>query len=252
MNGYQDFFKAKRKIAKAKAPERSSPIKNNSGKSDSRWMALVATLLAVGSLWYLTVGETQTAKVINRFEVSVFGAAKAGEAGTENSAATGSKAEEKRSPQGEPDAPTAVTPKRAWTDEEVTLFTKLEDRKKQLDERENNLNKLEEELQKQKDDLEKRLASLEDVRGKIAAKLEDKVKNDGEKVTALVSVYSNMKPAQAAVIIEGLNEDLAVDVLTKMKNKSAAEILNLMNPEKAKRLSEKFAGFKEASNGYGK
>ena len=42
--------------------------------------------------------------------------------------------------------------------------------------------------------------------------------------------------------------DLAVEILTKMKNKNAAEILNMMDPEKAKHLSERFAGFKEAAN----
>ena len=100
-------------------------------------------------------------------------------------------------------------------------------------------------MQQQKGELEKKLAALEDVRGKIATKLEDKVKVDQAKVESLVSVYANMKPVQAAQIISGINEDLAVEVLGKMKNKAAAEILNLMDPDKAKKLSEHFAGFRE-------
>ena len=189
------------------------------------------SILAGGSIWYLSVGEEQAKSLLGRVEISILGAAQAEDVA--KSAEASPKTEEKRSIDTAAETTAVKEPKRAWTDEEVSLFTKLEDKKKELDAREASLNKLEEELQKQKEDLEKRLASLEDVRGKIAAKLEDKVKSDGEKVTALVSVYSNMKPAQAAKIIEGLNEDLAVEVLTKMKNKSAAEILNTMDSEES-------------------
>ena len=38
---------------------------------------------------------------------------------------------------------------------------------------------------------------------------------DEQKVTQLVDFYSNMKPAQAANIISKINEELAVQVLTK-------------------------------------
>jgi flagellar motility protein MotE (MotC chaperone) len=252
MSGYQDFFKAKRNVANKKSPLKPAPKKSSppTGKKKSKLWAtiytLVASVLAGASIWYLSVGEDQAKSLLSRVQISVLGAAQAED--TAKPAESGPKTEEKKSADSAPEPSVAKEPKRTWTDEEVSLFTKLEERKKDLDTREASLNKLEEELQKQKEDLEKRLASLEDVRGKIAAKLEDKVKSDGDKVTALVSVFSNMKPAQAAKIIEGLNEDLAVEVLTKMKNKSAAEILNTMDSEKAKHLSERFAGFKQAAN----
>jgi len=249
MNGYQDFFKARRTLANKAKPLRKNPSPLRQKKSsDSRWLALVASILAGGSIWYLGVGEDQTAKIFNKVEVSVFGTAQAGDGDPAKAADDKSKGEEKKSTETSPEVQALKSPKRAWTDEEISLFTKLEERKKQLDAREASLDKLDEELQKQKEDLEKRLAALEDVRAKIATKLEDKVKSDGDKVSSLVSVYSNMKPGQAAIIIQGLNEDLAVEILTKMKNKNAAEILNMMDPEKAKHLSERFAGFKEAAN----
>jgi flagellar motility protein MotE (MotC chaperone) len=240
MSGYQDYFKAKRNVANKK------PVPRKNKKPWAPLYTLVASILAGASVWYLSMGEEQAKSLLGRVEISILGAAQAEDVA--KPADTGPKTEEKKSSEATADNLKAKEPKRAWTDEEVSLFTKLEDKKKELDTREAGLNKLEEELQKQKEDLEKRLASLEDVRGKIAAKLEGKVKSDGEKVMALVSVFSNMKPAQAAIIIQGLNEDLAVEVLTKMKNKNAAEILNTMDSEKAKHLSEKFAGFKQASN----
>ncbi len=61
-----------------------------------------------------------------------------------------------------------------------------------------------------------------------------------------MELYSNMKPKQAADVIGSINEDLAVEVLAKMKKKNAAEIMNLLTPEKARILSEKYTGYRRA------
>ena len=67
---------------------------------------------------------------------------------------------------------------------------------------------------------------------------------DEGKIKRLVDFYSNMKPQKAAKILTKINEDLAVEVLGKMKKKNAADIMNLLEPKKARVLSEKFAGYK--------
>jgi flagellar motility protein MotE (MotC chaperone) len=56
-----------------------------------------------------------------------------------------------------------------------------------------------------------------------------------------------MKPPQAAKIFETIDEDLAVQILGRMKKKSAADILNLMKPEKAQMFTENFAGYKRSA-----
>lgn len=210
-------------------------------------LVILACMLAGGSGWYIYAGDIEIDKLLSKIEISVL--ANADAADTPNAE---EKTAETKADGGEKSAvavdPEKTASKKSWTDEEINLFSKLESRKSQLDAREAELNKLEEELHKQKDTLEKRLTDLEDVRTKISAKLDEKVKVDGHKVDSLVSVYSNMKPAQAAKVIEGINEDLAVEVLTKMKNKSAAEILNLMDSEKAKKISERFAGYREPAS----
>ena len=63
-------------------------------------------------------------------------------------------------------------------------------------------------------------------------------------MTQLVDLYSNLQPKQAADVIGSINEDLAIEVLAKMKKKSAAEIMNLLPPEKARTLSEKYTGYR--------
>ena len=103
---------------------------------------------------------------------------------------------------------------------------------------------MDQELQAQKSELDKRMKELEDVRRGISSVLEDKVKVDDKKVDTLVLMYSDMKAPQAAKVFETMDEDLAVEILGRMKKKNAADIMNLLKPEKAQVLSEKFAGYK--------
>ncbi|MEO0336517.1 MAG: hypothetical protein AAF202_08985, partial [Pseudomonadota bacterium] len=129
-------------------------------------------------------------------------------------------------------------------EKKLSHFKNLNQRKEELDLREQELAELERELQNQREQVEARIEYLESVRRDIAGVLQERVEMDEEKVTQLVDFYSNMKPAQAATIISKINEELAIQVLSKMKKKNAAQILNMIEPGKARVLSEKFAGYK--------
>jgi flagellar motility protein MotE (MotC chaperone) len=59
-------------------------------------------------------------------------------------------------------------------------------------------------------------------------------------------MYSNMKPQQAAKVFETMDEELAVEIIGRMKKKNAAEIMNLIKAEKAQIFSEKFAGYRRS------
>lgn len=145
----------------------------------------------------------------------------------------------------EPKAEAPVTA--AMSGHEIDHLQKLNERSKELDAREEELNRMETELATQKVELEKRLKELEEMRGKISGILEDRVKVDDEKVDTLVQMYTNMKPPQAAKVFETMDEDLAIEILGRMKKKNAADIMNLLKPEKAQILSEMFAGYKRRS-----
>lgn len=127
---------------------------------------------------------------------------------------------------------------------DLDYLQKLNERKKALDEREQELARQDEELQKQRVEIERRLNELKEMRGQISSVLDDRVKVDDQKVDVLVQTYSNMKPPQAAKILESMDEDLAVEILGRMKKKNAADVMNLIKPEKAQAITEKFAGYK--------
>ncbi len=128
-------------------------------------------------------------------------------------------------------------------DESDFLF-KLAERKKELDQREEDLNKKSAEIAKQKTEIESKLVQLEDYRTKISTLLKDRIAADSSKVDTLVQVYSNMKPIQAAQVFEKMDEDLVIEILSRMKKKSAADILNLIKTEKAQVFAEKYAGYR--------
>lgn len=147
-------------------------------------------------------------------------------------------------------AGTAAVPdvnKEKKPDDADYLF-KLAERKKELDQREEDLNKMAAEIEKQKSEIEKQVKKIEETRAKISSVLEEKIKTDDAKVDTLVQMYSNMKPQQVAKVFETLDEDLVIEILSRMKKKVAGDILNLVKPEKAQIFAERFAGYRTPAN----
>ena len=140
----------------------------------------------------------------------------------------------------------AITALEAAKEEKAELdhLQNLRDKKKELDAREEEIARVEAELQKQQEELASKIKELKETREYISNMLEERVRGDEQKVETLVQMYSNMRPPQAAKIFENLDEDLAIDILGRMKKKSAADIMNLLKPEKAQVFSEKYAGYK--------
>lgn len=201
--------------------------------------ALLIVGIGMGLYLYDNPGELD---VLEKLDIGVFTNAIATESGQKSPEKPEEAAKTAESKTSEA-APTSE-PSSQWTKEEIALFRKLATRKTELDRREEQLSKLEEDLQRQRVEVDKRLQELSGLREKIAQQLKERVEQDQTRVDKLVQVYSSMKPQSAAKVVETINEDLAVEVLTKMKQKNAAEILNLLPADKSQRLSEKFAGYK--------
>lgn len=248
-NGYDQFFKQARKAAAA-APastvsQQAQPrvssqkvdvkpsLKKKKKSAPFPVGALFTCLVGAGGALYFFENQDHLLKVISAVEISFFPTASA---------------EEKPKDMV---APSEITPTAAVsaepTGEELNHLMKLVERKKELDSREEELARVEGELNQQKEELQKKIAELEKMRGSISQMLENRVKTDDQKVETLVQFYSNMKPPQAAKIFETIDEDLAVQILGRMKKKSAADILNLMKPEKAQMFTENFAGYKRSA-----
>ena len=236
-----------------------APAKNKKSSFASKIPPFKASLLLAVLFGVLGFGYAQPEQVeswLQRIEILPMPIASAADekAATAIPANGPKAAAEKSASKSEASANTAQTSEKGnsavciqpneMSDEDLSHFKRLSERNKELDQREQELNALEEELHKQRDEVEARIVKLESIRGDISTVLKDRVEVDEERVKTLVEFYSNMKPKQAADIVANLNEDLAVEVLGKMKKKNAAEIMNLLPPEKARTISEKFTGYK--------
>ncbi|MNJ93210.1 hypothetical protein D3C87_108890 [compost metagenome] len=262
-NGYDQFFKNARQAAdqgssvkfqkKSTAPRLNLDLsaeedieqqmrrragikpKRKKPKASFPWKMVMFSAVGLGAAVWGFQNYEQVDRIIHSVEVNMMGSAMA----------------QNQAPAAAPAAPArevaaAPVEKKAsdMSSEEIDHLTKLNDRKKELDAREEELNRMESELAVQKVELEKRMKELEEMRSKISTVLDDRVKADEGKIDTLVQMYTNMKAPQAAKIFETMDEDLAVELLGRMKKKNAADIMNLLKPEKAQVFSEKYAGYK--------
>jgi flagellar motility protein MotE (MotC chaperone) len=192
------------------------------------FVTLTLGIALAGLGWYK---QDSVLKFIEAFEVELFGAAIAEDAKEKAPAAEAKDAKE---------VAKAAEPNQ----DDPAYLKKLVDRKQELDAREAELSKMEEEIRQQREVLDQRIKELESIRAQIGEVLKEKVEMDSSRVEKLVEFYSNMKPQQAAKIMETLDEDLAVETLGRMKKKNAADIMNLLEAKKAQSISEKFAGYR--------
>lgn len=227
---------------KVKVQKKLKSVKKPVKKLKVPALSIILSLLGLLVSFYIFAYTDEVVDFISNFNVSFSSAIAADE-------------EKKSTDQNEKEEKTAALPvgevSRLETDannltmENASVFSALKNKRRELEKKERDLARLDEDLQKQKVEIEKQLKELEVMRREISSVLEKKVTADKESVDKLVGVYSSMKPGNAAQIIDQIDEELAIKVLSKMKKQDAAAILNFIQPKKAQMLSEKFAGLKK-------
>jgi flagellar motility protein MotE (MotC chaperone) len=88
-------------------------------------------------------------------------------------------------------------------------------------------------------ELEIRMQNLIDSAGSI----------QDEKMAHLIDVYSNMKPKQAAAVLQTLEEPIAVRILAGMSGRKAGEILSSVRADRAAELSAALTRLQTGDNG---
>ena len=251
-NGYDQFFKEAKKNAQANAPAQTisaaklrENMQSKKSKKPLRKFPVVQFVIFIfcGLGLFLAIENfDHIESTLNKIEIGL-GVAHAETVPASSSAAAAATTD--AAPAVAAGAAQAASGTlRTEVEDDSDYIYKLTERKRVLDQREEELNKKAAEIEAQKVVIEKKLTELEEYRTKISAMLQDRIKSDDGKVETLVQVYTNMKPSQAAKIFETMDEDLVIDILSRMKKKSAAEILNLIKTEKAQAFAEKYAGYR--------
>ena len=142
--------------------------------------------------------------------------------------------------------PSQVT---AVSSETFRMIETIENKNRELKKREEELRIKEVRLEaleaKVRKDLEKIEKSISESKEQMGLQ-DEKTK---ENVAALIKVYSSMKPEEAANLVEAIDEDLALKIVSGMKSKIAGQVLSKLDVKVAKRISEKLAGKREKPAG---
>ena len=88
------------------------------------------------------------------------------------------------------------------------------------------------------DKVEIETRKLQELKGEITALLDKVQAAQTADLARLVSVYSGMKPAEAAAIMNTLDIEVTVMVLGQMQERKVAPIIAKMNPVRAQAISK--------------
>ena len=129
--------------------------------------------------------------------------------------------------------------------EEGALIQQLQNRLKELNEREQRLQQKQERIEGLQRDVEalaarqtKEAERLQKKAAELEAKSKTKKKDDPS-LRHLVKVYNAMDPEEAALRIEKMDEHLALEILSGIKDKKAAVVLAGVNPLRRQRRSHR-------------
>jgi flagellar motility protein MotE (MotC chaperone) len=116
----------------------------------------------------------------------------------------------------------------------------LKQEKKDLALREKELKTLETTVDKKIAEIDNRLAELKDLRNKIDSLLVEKTAQEKKRIKDLSAIYEKMAPERAALSMSSMDPALASDLLSNMKPKAAAKVLDMLDKQKTSQLSTTF------------
>lgn len=119
------------------------------------------------------------------------------------------------------------------------LATLLQQQRQSLSAREAALALREEQLRQVRQEVEQRLRELQTLQSRILEAIEEERRIKGEHQRHLAATLEAMPPDKAGKLLEKMEEEIAVQLLRRLKGKEAGAILTHLPPDKAARLSQR-------------
>ncbi len=130
---------------------------------------------------------------------------------------------------------------RAYSAAEVQLLQELDQKRVELERRAQALALREQLLNLAEERLAARLQDMRDLKDELSTMLGDLSEMKKEELAQLAQIYGNMKPNEAAGILNRLDNSIVYDVLKRMQAKKSAKIMAAMDGNKARFISELMA-----------
>ena len=124
---------------------------------------------------------------------------------------------------------------------QAALLQRLGGRRDELDKREADLSMREAVVSAAEQKLDAKTKELADLQAKVAALVDQKQAAEDANFKAIVSMYENMKPKDAAKIFDTLSLDVLLKVAQAMNPRKMSPILAAMSPKPAQVLTTAFA-----------
>ena len=124
---------------------------------------------------------------------------------------------------------------------ERAVLERLQDRRQELDTRGRDIEMRESLLKAAEKRLEAKVIELKDVEARVNTAMGNRDKAEADRFKSIVSMYENMKAKDAARIFDRLDLKILVEVVTQINPRKMSEILALMSPESAERLTVELA-----------
>jgi flagellar motility protein MotE (MotC chaperone) len=125
---------------------------------------------------------------------------------------------------------------------ERAILERLGERRQELDARARELDIRENLLKSAEKRLDSRVNELKTMESQAGASTQKKEADEAAKLKGLVTMYENMKAKDAAKIFDRLEMPVLIAVVAQINPRRMADILALMQPENAERLTVELAG----------
>jgi flagellar motility protein MotE (MotC chaperone) len=130
---------------------------------------------------------------------------------------------------------------------ERALLERLQERRQELDKRSRELDIREGLIAEAERRMEARLAEIKEGEAQLATATQKKDEAEAARFKGLVTMYENMKPRDAAKIFDRLDMSVLMEVATQINPRRMSDILALMSPETAEKLTVELASRAKAA-----
>jgi len=120
---------------------------------------------------------------------------------------------------------------------EIEVLTSLTKRREELDRRQAELDMREKLLMATEQRLDQKLAEIKSIQSEIQSAVGALSDKQQKEIASLVKVYENMKPKDAAAIMQDLDRTILLEVASRIKEAKMAPILAAMEPSKAREIT---------------
>ncbi|TNE28204.1 MAG: hypothetical protein EP349_08145 [Alphaproteobacteria bacterium] len=128
-----------------------------------------------------------------------------------------------------------------FSDAEIDVLQSLAKRREALEKREKELATREALLNVAEAEVDNKIAELKTLRTEIEKLLGKQTDVQENRLRSLVKIYENMKPQEAARIMNTLEMDVLLDVIGRMSERRSAPILANMTPDRARAVTIRLA-----------